>query len=53
MTQTTRLTPALGSLKVVVDPTLPRDELRVHPDMFGLLRAAFLEADMQRGIRDE
>ena len=46
-----RTVPALRSLKVVVDPAIPRDELRVHPAMFDLLQRAFLEADSQRGIR--
>lgn len=38
-------TPNLASLKVVVDPTIPTDELRVHPSMFDLLQRAFMEAD--------
>ena len=51
MTDETDTTPALSRLKVVVDPTMPGDELRVHPAMFDLLQRAFLEADIQRGIK--
>lgn len=42
--------PPLASLKVVVDPTLPPDELRVHPAMFDVLQRAFMEADTMRGV---
>lgn len=45
--------PPLAELKVVVDPTLPRDELHVHPAMFDLLQRAFMEADIMRGFRRE
>jgi hypothetical protein len=41
----------LASLKVVVDPTLPKDEIWVHPEMMCLLQQAFLEADIMRGFR--
>ena len=40
----------ISALKIVVDPTLPEDELRLHPAMFDLLRQAFIEADMLRGF---
>jgi len=42
--------PPLAELKVIVDLTVPRDELRVHPAMFDLLQRAFLEADTKRGF---
>jgi hypothetical protein len=41
----------LTELKVVVDHTLPPDELRVHPTMFEILGRALLEADTIRGLR--
>lgn len=41
----------LASLKVVIDPTLPTDEIKVHPEMLGVLQQAFMEADSMRGFR--
>lgn len=42
--------PALSSLKVVVKPGMPRDELWCHPAMYDLLQRIFMEADTWRGI---
>lgn len=40
--------PPLRELRVVVDSTLPRDEIRCHPAAFDLLQRAILEADLIR-----
>jgi hypothetical protein len=44
--------PPLSSLKIVVDHSIPTDELRVHPAMFDVLQRAFHEADNERFNRD-
>ena len=38
-------------LKIVMDPTVPRDELRVHPSMFALMQQAAMEDQPWRTVR--
>lgn len=39
------------TLKVVVDHTMPRDELRVHPSMFGLMSQAAVQEPYWERVR--
>jgi hypothetical protein len=41
---------SLTGLTLTTDETMPRDEIRVHPEMFDEVRQAILKADLIRSI---